>query len=127
APGPGCGAHLDVRCDEARSFPAVDNDPDVVEPEGPNGLVEGGARSAGVEQRCEEHVAGESTDRIHVRDTGHDARTPARRAIRAATDPAPKPSSIPAPASPSAPEHSTAFSALRPPCAAPSPAPAGTP
>lgn len=119
APAPGSRVHVEVRCDEARPLRPVDIDPDVSEPEGQDGIVEGGARSAGVEQSGQEHVAGEPTDRIHVRDAGHDARTSARRAIRAATDPAPKPSSIPTTARPSAHEHNIAFSAVWPPCAEP--------
>ena len=58
-------------------------------------------------------------DRIDVGDPSHEDRTSARRAILAATDPAPRPSSIPTTASPSAHDTSIALSAVWPPCADP--------
>src|SRR4029450_2099310 len=127
APAPGCGAHVDPRCDEGRTLPADHARPDVSELEGPDGVLEGAARSTSVQQRRQEHVPGESTDRVDECDTGHEARTSARRAIRAATDPAPRPSSIPTTDRPSAHEHNIAFSAVWPPCAEPQARPLRTP
>ena len=73
---------------------------------------------AGVEQRREQHVAGEPADAVQVGEPGHGPGC-AARAIRAAIVPAPKPSSMPTTASPAAQEQSMAFSAVRPPSAEP--------
>ena len=77
--------------------------------------LEVGAR---VEERCEEHVAGDPADAIQVYVSRHGWGT-AARAMRAAIVPAPKPSSMPTTASPAAQEHSIAFSAVLPPSAEP--------
>ena len=94
------------------------DDPDVVvQIERRDHLVEGGDRGAGIEEGAEEHVARQSADAVEVGDRRHG--TAARRAIRAATLPAPRPSSIPTTARPSAHEQSIALSAVRPPSADP--------
>ncbi len=89
-----------------------DLDLDAVEAERADGPVEDLTWRASVEQRREEHVAREATHRIDVGDPSHEDRTSARRAILAATDPAPRPSSIPTTASPSAHDTSIALSAV---------------
>ena len=73
---------------------------------------------AGVQERGQQHVAGDSTDAVEVEDPGHRA-VAAARAIRAAIVPAPNPSSIPTTASPAAHEQSMALSAVSPPRAEP--------
>ena len=70
---------------------------------------------ARVEERGEQHVAGEPADAVEVRDAAQSR----PRAIRAAIVPAPNPSSIPTTARPAAQEASIAFSAVVPPCAEP--------
>ena len=72
----------------------------------------------GVEQRAEQHVAGDTADAVEVQ-RGRHAGAAAERAMRAAIVPAPKPSSMLTTATPAAHEHSIASSALTPPSAAP--------
>ena len=74
--------------------------------------LELGAR---VEERREQHVAGEPADAVEVRDAAQSR----PRAIRAAIVPAPSPSSMPTTASAAAHEASIALSAVVPPCAEP--------
>ncbi len=112
------GDDVHVGGGDPRTLHPADLDPNV-EAERRDGLLEGGDRRAGVEQRRQDHVARQPPDRIEMRDAGHGASTSARRAMRAATEPAPSPSSIPTTASPSAQEHSIALSAVCPPCADP--------
>ena len=73
---------------------------------------------AGVEQRGEQHVAGDAGDGVDVGEAAH-APPPAERAIRAAIVPAPNPSSMLTTATPAAHEVSIASSAERPPNVAP--------
>ena len=73
---------------------------------------------AGVQQRAEQHVAGDPGHTVEVEDPGHSA-PPAERAIRAAIVPAPKPSSMLTTATPAAQEISIECSAVTPDSAAP--------
>jgi hypothetical protein len=73
---------------------------------------------ARVKERAKQHVAGRVADAVHVRGPRHGA-PPAARAMRAATVPALKPSSMLTTATPAAQEVSIASSALTPPNAAP--------
>ena len=70
---------------------------------------------AGVEERSEQHVAGEPADAVEVGDAAHSR----PRAMRAAIVPAPSPSSMPTTARPAAHDASIALSAVVPPCAEP--------
>ena len=79
-------------------------------------LAHGPLVGARVQQRGEQHVAGDARDAVDVED--HDA-PPAARAMRAAIVPAPKPSSMLTTASPAAHELSIASSAETPPKAEP--------
>ena len=106
------GPDVDVGGCEPRAYRPRDLDLDAVEAERADGPVEDLTWRASVEQRREEHVAREATHRIDVGDPSHEDRTSARRAILAATDPAPRPSSIPTTASPSAHDTSIALSAV---------------
>ena len=72
----------------------------------------------GVDQRGQQHVAGGAGDAVDVGDARHDAPA-ARRAMRAAMVPAPKPSSMFTQATPAAHEESIASSAVTPPSEAP--------
>ena len=72
-------------------------------------------RRARVEQRAEQHVAGDAADAVDVEDPAHAARL----AIRAAIVPAPNPSSMFTTATPAAHEVIIASSALTPPNVAP--------
>ena len=72
----------------------------------------------GVEQGAEQHVAGETADRVDVGQPAHCSPS-VWRAIRAAIVPAPKPSSMLTTATPAAHEVSIDRSALMPPNAAP--------
>ena len=73
---------------------------------------------AGVEQRAEQHVAGDPGHAVEVEEPGHPA-PPAERAIRAAIVPAPKPSSMLTTATPAAHETSIDIRAVMPESAAP--------
>ena len=73
---------------------------------------------AGVDQRGQQHVAGGAGDAVDVGDAGHEAPA-ARRAMRAAIVPAPKPSSMFTQATPAAHDESIASSAVTPPNEAP--------
>ena len=73
---------------------------------------------AGVEQRAQQHVAGDAGHAVEVEDAGHRP-PPAERAIRAAIVPAPKPSSMFTTATPAAHEMSIECSAVMPDSAAP--------
>src|SRR5262245_12887017 len=101
---------------EPRPDPAFDLEAHV-EPEDTRGFEQRVPRCTDIQQGSEQHVAREPADRIDVGDARHEARTSARRAILAATDPAPRPSSMPTTARPSAQDTSIAFSAVWPPCA----------
>ena len=98
------GHDVDVGRGQAQALGGGHLDPDV-EPERVDGGVERRPRRAGVEQRGHEHVAGEPPDRVEMGDACHGDATSARRAMRAAIEPAPSPSSIPTTARPSAQEH----------------------
>jgi hypothetical protein len=76
-----------------------------------------GARS-GIDQGCQQHVAGGTADAVDVGDARHEAPA-ARRAMRAAIVPAPKPSSMLTQATPAAHEESMASRAVTPPNDAP--------
>ena len=67
----------------------------------------------GVDQRAQQHVAGGAGDAVDVGDARHDAPA-ARRAMRAAIVPAPKPSSMFTQATPAAHDESIASSAVTP-------------
>ena len=73
---------------------------------------------AGVQERAEQHVAGDPGHAVEVEDPAH-AALPAARAIRAAIVPAPKPSSMLTTATPAAHEISIECSAVMPLSAAP--------
>ena len=73
-------------------------------------------RRARVQQRAEQHVAGDAADAVDVEDHAAPAE---RRAIRAAIVPAPNPSSMFTTATPAAHDVSMASSALTPPNVAP--------
>ena len=112
------GADVDVeRADPVPLLPG-DDDLDAFEAERGGKRVEDPLVRARVEQRREQHVAGQPADAVQVGEPGHGAGC-AARAIRAAIVPAPKPSSMPTTASPAAQEQSMAFSAVRPPSAEP--------
>ena len=102
---------LDVGRGDPVALGARDLDLHVAEPEGADGVMQHLVRRARIEERGEQHVTGEPADAVQVRDRRHRA---ARRAIRAATVPAPSPSSIPTTARPSAHEESIACSAVSP-------------
>ena len=68
---------------------------------------------AGVDQRRQQHVARGAGDAVDVGDARHDAPA-ARRAMRAAMVPAPKPSSMLTQATPAAHDESIASSAVTP-------------
>jgi hypothetical protein len=82
--------------------------------------VLGHALGAGarVDQGSKQHVAGGTADAVDIGDARHDAPA-ARRAMRAAIVPAPKPSSMFTHATPAAHEESIASSAVTPPNDAP--------
>ena len=104
------------------SLDPVHTDLDRPDPEPGGQRVERAAVCAGVEQRREQHVAGDPADAVEVEQPAHGALRAvprAARAIRAAIVPAPKPSSIPTTARPAAHEQSIAWSAVCPPCAEP--------
>ena len=73
---------------------------------------------ARVDQRGQQHVAGRAGDAVDVGDARHDAPA-ARRAMRAAIVPAPKPSSMFTQATPAAHDESIASSAVTPSSEAP--------
>ena len=73
---------------------------------------------AGVEQRAQQHVAGDAGHAVEVEDPAHPP-PPAERAIRAAIVPAPNPSSMLTTATPAAQETSIDSSAVMPASAAP--------
>ena len=89
---------------------------EAVDAEPAEALAHGLLVGARVEQRGQQHVAGDAGDAVDVED--HDA-PPAARAMRAAIVPAPKPSSMLTTASPAAHELSIASSAETPPKAVP--------
>ena len=93
----------------------LDVDPNALDAERRGNAAEFLELRACVEQRREEHVAGETADAVEVGDSGHSL----PRAMRAAIVPAPSPSSMPTTASPAAQEASIALSAVVPPCAEP--------
>ena len=86
-------------------------------------VADGRLRGARVEQRAEEHVAGDARDRVDVEQPAHEA---AARAMRLATVAAPNPSSMLTTATPGAQEESIDMSATCPPAATPYPTLVGT-
>ena len=76
------------------------------------------APAPGVDQRGQQHVAGGAGDAVDVGDARHEAPA-ARRAMRAAIVPAPKPSSMFTQATPAAHDESMASRAVTPPSDAP--------
>ena len=100
---------------DSLALDALDVDVDAVDADrrrDPPERVEAGPR---VEERREQHVAGQASHAVEVGDPAQSR----PRAIRAAIVPAPSPSSMPTTASPAAHDASMALRAVVPPCAEP--------
>ncbi len=112
--------HHDLDPARGDAVPRSAPDPQIesVHAEGAHVLRHALRTRAGVDQRGQEHVAGGAGDAVDVGDAGHDAPA-ARRAMRAAMVPAPKPSSMFTQATPAAHDESIASSAVTPPNDAP--------
>ena len=104
---------LDAARDDAVPGRAPDAQVEAVDAERAHVLGHALGAGAGVDQRCQQHVAGGAGDAVDVGDAGHDAPA-ARRAMRAAMVPAPKPSSMFTQATPAAHDESIASSAVTP-------------
>ena len=96
---------------------------DDVDAEASQPVADGRLRGARVEERAEEHVAGDARDGVDVEEPAHAA---AARAMRLATVAAPNPSSMLTTATPGAQEESIDMSATCPPAATPYPTLVGT-
>ena len=94
----------DVQRADPLALDALDRDLDALDAERGRDAREARSSSApGVEQRGEQHVAGEAADAVEVGDAAHSR----PRAIRAAIVPAPSPSSMPTTARPAAHERAS--------------------
>ena len=102
---------LDVRGPDAVALDARQREPEPVDARRGERLAHRRGVGTGIEQRAEQHVARRTPDAVDVED--HSA-PPARRAIRAAIVPAPKPSSMLTTESAAAHELSIASSAATP-------------
>ena len=109
---------LDAARGDAVPHRAPDLQVEALDPEGAHVLGHPLGARTGVDQGSQQHVAGGTTDAIDVGDAGHEAPA-ARRAMRAAIVPAPKPSSMLTQATPAAHDESMASRAVTPPKDAP--------
>ena len=109
---------LDAACRDAVPHGAPDLQVEAFDPQRAHVLGHALGAGARVDQGRQQHVAGGAADAVDVGDPRHEAPA-ARRAMRAAIVPAPKPSSMFTQATPAAHEESIASSAVTPPNDAP--------
>ncbi len=109
--------HVDAGRSEAGAPDLRRDQPHRLDPDRVDRGLQHVERRSGADQRAERHVAAGSGRHVEPRDAvlNAHARTPARRATRAANTPAPKPLSMLQTVTPGAQELSIASSAARPP------------